>query len=64
VHAGARWLHTTPDGFLLTKIYRWYEGDFIQSAGTAKKFTARFAPGIAQTPRRGWLPYDWSLNAA
>ena len=64
VHAGARWLHTTADGFLLTKIYRWYEGDFIQSAGTAKKFAARFAPGIAKTPRRGWLPYDWSLNAA
>lgn len=64
VHAGARWLRTAPDGFHLTKIYRWYEADFIPSAGSAENFAARFAPGIAKLPRRGWLAYDWSLNAA
>lgn len=64
VHAGARWLRTTPDGFHLTKIYRWYEGDFVPSAGSAENFAARFAPTIANLPRRGWLAYDWSLNAA
>jgi len=64
VHAGARWLRTVADGFHLTKIYRWYEDDFVQSAGSAENFAARFAPGIAQMPRRGWLAYDWSLNVA
>ncbi|MEP4377792.1 MAG: DUF547 domain-containing protein [Alphaproteobacteria bacterium] len=64
IHADARWLHRTPDGFHLTRIYRWYEGDFIQSAGTAEKYAARFAPEIRKIPCRGWLPYDWSLNAA
>ena len=64
IHAGARWLRMAPDGFELTKIYRWYEGDFVQSAGTVANYVSQYAPGIAQTPRRDWLPYDWSLNAA
>lgn len=64
VHADPRWLHITPDGYALTKIYRWYAGDFVQSAGRAEAFAARFAPEIAQLPRRGWLAYDWSLNVA
>ena len=64
IHTGARWLHAEPDGFHLTKIYRWYEGDFVQSAGTVEAYAARYAPGISPTPQQGWLPYDWSLNAA
>lgn len=64
VHAGARWLHATPESYALTKIYRWYEDDFIQSAAGAENFAARYAPEIARMPRRGWLAYDWSLNGA
>jgi len=64
VHGDARWLRATPDGFALTKIYRWYENDFVQSAGGVEKYAAQFAPAIAQMPQRGWLAYDWSLNAA
>mgnify|MGYP003625686276 CR=1 FL=1 len=64
VHAGARWLRATPDGYALTKIYRWYEDDFVQYAASAENFAAQFAPETAQMPRRSWLAYDWSLNAA
>ncbi|MBT3400121.1 MAG: DUF547 domain-containing protein [Rhodospirillaceae bacterium] len=64
VHTGARWLHATPDGYALSKIYRWYEGDFVQSANSVQNFAARYAPEIAGKPQRGWLAYDWSLNSA
>jgi hypothetical protein len=64
VHGDARWIRTGPDGFHLTKIYRWYEDDFVQSASSMVNFAAQFAPRIAQTPHRGWLDYDWSLNTA
>ncbi len=62
VHANARWLRVETDGYSLTKVYRWYEGDFVQAAGGADNFAARYAPGVAGVQRRGWLDYDWSLN--
>ena len=64
VHANTRWLRMTADGYELTRIYRWYEDDFAQAGETMTDFAVRHAPDIAGKPRRGWLPYDWSLNAA
>lgn len=64
VHADGRWLRIDPDGIRVTRVYRWYEDDFVQAAGAATDFAVRHAPEIAGKPRRGWLPYDWGLNAA
>ena len=64
IHADPRWLRCDADGVRLTRIYRWYEDDFVQAAGSATDFALRYAPVIAGKPQRGWLPYDWALNAA
>ena len=61
VHADPRWCRITAQRLHLTRVYRWYEGDFVQGAGSVRAWVEQYAAGA---PRRiGWLPYDWSLNA-
>lgn len=52
----------------LTKLYKWYGGDFEQAGGKVMDFAARYAPQLrkaldaGQKPRIQWLDYDWKLN--
>lgn len=64
VHRGERWCVADGDTVHLTKVYRWYEGDFRQGAGSVRAFATWYAPRSDGARRVRWLPYDWSLNAA
>lgn len=53
----------------LSRIFDWFEEDFVASAGSVQKFIARYVqdPEVAQslaadTYRIEFLEYDWSLN--
>jgi hypothetical protein len=70
VHSDDRWLRFDPStGRLrLTEIYKWYESDFRQGAGTVPEYVALHAPPVraaldaSQRVEVLWIPYDWSLN--
>jgi hypothetical protein len=70
VHADDRWLRFDPStGELrLTEIYKWYESDFRQAAGSVPEHVALHAPPVraaldaSQRVEVLWIPYDWSLN--
>ncbi len=53
----------------LTELYSWYEGDFVQVAGSVLAYAARYAPELqraldaGEEPEIRWIPYDWSLNS-
>jgi hypothetical protein len=64
VHADPRWARVTGRRMDLTKIYRWYEGDFVQAAGSVSGWAADYVPDAPEPASIGWLPYGWALNAA
>jgi len=53
----------------LTKLYKWYGGDFVQASGSVSEYAAQFSKNLQQAmsrqepPSLEWLPYDWSLNS-
>ena len=53
----------------LTELYSWYDGDFVQAAGSALAYAARYVPSLRRAldenrgPEVRWIPYDWRLNA-
>ena len=65
-----RWLRFDPStGELrLTELYKWYESDFRQAAGSVPEHVALHAPPVRaaldarQRVEVLWIPYDWSLN--
>ncbi len=71
VHMHPRWFRYEPgsDTVHLTQLYKWYGGDFEQTAGSVLSYVANYAPSLTATLERGeppaidWLDYDWSLNA-
>jgi len=70
VHGDRRWfvLDTKTGTLHLTEIYRWYEGDFVQVAGSVLAYAARYSQPLAARLEAGaavaieWIDYDWSLN--
>ena len=70
VHSDNRWLLFDPStGELrLTELYKWYESDFRQAAGSVPEYVALHAPPVRAALDAGqrvevlWIPYDWSLN--
>jgi hypothetical protein len=64
VHADPRWCRVADTTLHLTRIYRWYDGDFAQAAGSVRAFAGWYAPTDTPPRRLRWLPYDWALNAA
>ncbi len=54
----------------LTSLYKWYGGDFEQTAGSVEQFAARYSPDLKaaldadKKPSIQWIEYDWSLNSA
>ena len=72
VHHHDRWLRFDPqrrEDVYLTRLYKWYGGDFEQAGGSVQDFAARYAPALRRVlddggrPRTHWLDYDWSLNS-
>jgi uncharacterized protein DUF547 len=57
------------DGVLrVSRIFKWFKGDFVRDAGSVRKFILRFADeklkrvaGTESTTVR-YIPYDWALN--
>lgn len=53
----------------LTPLYKWYQGDFAQTAGSVLDFAARYAPRLkaaldgGKPPEIQWIEYDWKLNS-
>lgn len=57
----------------LSRLYLWYENDFIQTMKDDPKsvsaYAARFSPALAKVLKSedrwkfGWIDYDWALNA-
>lgn len=66
VHAHSTWARWDPATrtLRLTPIYKWYEGDFEQTAGSVPAFATRYIPSIEpfENVRIRWLDYDWTLN--
>lgn len=70
VHAHDRWFRFDADKktVFLTRLYKWYGGDFKQVAGSVVGFAARYSPALKRAldagkkPKIKWLAYDWSLN--
>jgi hypothetical protein len=70
VHGSQRWFRYDGGAATvhLTSLYRWYEDDFGQVAGSVMHFASRHSSelGSALTgstvPRIEWIPYGWSLN--
>ena len=49
----------------LSKIFKWYEEDFVKAAGSVAEYVGRYL-GPEAAVGDGWaivfLPYDWNLN--
>ena len=47
-----------------SKIFKWYESDFLTQAASIPAYVQRYANNInfATDPKIEYLPYDWSLN--
>ena len=69
-HSHESWYQFKPDRNVvhLTPLYRWYTGDFRQTAGSVLDFVANYDPDLKQaleagkTPSVNWLDFDWKLN--
>lgn len=54
----------------LSKIFDWYEDDFVKAAGSTQKYLARYADGelkqklLNEEFNIEYLDYDWGLNDA
>ncbi len=71
VHTHDKWyrLDQASDTVHLTRLYKWYGGDFEQVAGSVLAYVAQYDPDLkaaldaGRSPRIKWLEYDWSLNS-
>ena len=71
VHTHERWfrLDAEAKSVSLTKLYKWYGGDFKQAAGSVLEYVASQVPELKKTleagkkPQIQWLDYSWKLNS-
>ena len=71
VHDHATWFQFDADraSLKLTKLYKWYGGDFEQASGSVLNYVAQFSDALQnavdeeETRAPQWLPYDWTLNS-
>jgi uncharacterized protein DUF547 len=61
--------HLRVDGntLYLTELFKWYEADFVEAAGSRRAFVQKWAePSVAdqaaKTSEIGFIDYDWALN--
>ena len=68
MHSDARWFRFEADTLHLTKIYLWFEGDFVSAAKSVLGFASRFSAELAKRIEEGHEPsltymhYDWTIN--
>lgn len=62
-HTDTRWCSIADNQLALTKVYRWYEGDFVQSARSVHGWVTPYLQQPDIDESISWLPYDWSLNS-
>lgn len=66
---GSRWFRLDGNRLALTKLYDWFAGDFVQSAGSVLAFASRFSPELAKQRTTGqptsieWIDYSWVINS-
>lgn len=51
----------------LSRLFEWYEADFVEEAGSIREFIRRYADeetaaALQDTTRISYIDYDWSLN--
>ncbi len=69
-HTHARWFRfdAKKNELRLTKLYKWYGGDFEQADGSVLASAAKHSAALAKAIKSGskpkvrWLEYDWKLN--
>ena len=44
-----------------SKIFQWYQGDFLKVAPSIATYVAQYNPQVPKTATVRYLPYDWSL---
>lgn len=66
VHAHDTWFRhdRAANKIYLTRLYNWYESDFVQAAGSVIEFIRKNSSQLADddAPEISWLDYDWALN--
>lgn len=70
VHTHDRWFSfdASRNTVHLTKLYKWYGGDFESVAKSVTHFAARYVPTLDRAMRQGskprikWKEYSWTLN--
>ena len=50
----------------LTRLFEWYEADFVKAAGSATAYVAGVVPAVAEAKPGDveFMEYDWTLNDA
>jgi hypothetical protein len=46
----------------ITKVFKWYKGDFINESGSFYDFIKKYLPRAKLQDNQGYVTYDWSLN--
>jgi len=70
-HQHGRWLQfdAGQNVVKLTRLYKWYGGDFQDKAGSNLAFASTYSASLQQALEAGrsittqWLDYDWRLNS-
>ncbi|MBI4785346.1 MAG: DUF547 domain-containing protein [Oscillatoriophycideae cyanobacterium NC_groundwater_1537_Pr4_S-0.65um_50_18] len=65
IHNPDKVRYDAPTGQLYcSKIFKWYQQDFIQAAGSIAGYIRLYRPDIPETASNAiaYLDYDWSLN--
>jgi len=48
----------------VSEIFKWYQGDFVASAGSVEKFLEKYAPRQFTIQKVEYITYRWGLNDA
>lgn len=62
-----RHLKVEGDTLYVTELFKWYEEDFVEAAGSGKAFIEQWADTpvaerVAETSTMKFIDYDWALN--
>lgn len=67
VLSDANWVRITPKELQITRIFDWYEEDFVKAAGSVREFIVRYRPAdrdkiLDKNRKIEYLDYSWQLN--
>lgn len=72
IHGNKRWFRFDPakNQVHMTRLYKWYAGDFEQVTGSVLQYASRYVPQLKTAlqaedkPAIRWLDYNWKLNGS